>query len=494
MLVEDMAGFRFDPLGHVLYSYPWGVEGTELAERAGPWPWQREFLESIGARLKAGEAVHFADIVREACASGHGIGKSAVVAWLIRWALDTFEDARVLVTANTDTQLRTKTWPELLKWHHLGITRRWWVATATAIYAADPDHAANWRADAVPWSEHNTEAFAGLHNLGKRLVVIFDEASKIADKVWEVAEGALTDANTEIIWAVFGNPTQATGRFRECFRHDQKRWKTRQIDSRSVPGTNRKLHEQWVEDYGEDSDFVKVRVRGIFPSMSVNALISEVDVDAAFGRPLRKSQFDFAPVILACDPAWWGDDLLCIGRRRGLLYQILEEIPKNDNDAFIAQKLAQYEDEEGWEADAVFIDLGHGTGIASVGKMWGRSWDLVSFAEASNNPGCLNKRAEMYVAGRDWLKQGGSIPKSGVGAMQLREELLATELKNPPRPDGRLQLIEKDAIKEVLGRSPGHADTWALTFARPVQKRDRAPSTAPRGFVEANYQPLKRRR
>ena len=37
--------------------------------------------------------------------------------------------------------------------------------------------------DAVTWSEHNTEAFAGLHNKGKRIVIIMDEASNIADKV-----------------------------------------------------------------------------------------------------------------------------------------------------------------------------------------------------------------------------------------------------------------------------------------------------------------------
>ena len=473
MLAEDMAGFRFDPLGHVLYSYPWGVKGTTLEHHSGPWPWHREFLTQLGERLQAGEAVNFAEVIREAVASGHGIGKSALVSWLIRWALDTREDTRVLVTANTDKQLTSKTWPEVTKWHQLGITRHWWICTATALYSADPNHEKNWRADAVPWSEHNTEAFAGLHNLGKRLVLIFDEASKIADTVWEVAEGALTDVGTEIIWAVFGNPTQAVGRFRECFRRDKKRWNTRQIDARTVPGTNRVLHDQWVADYGEDSDFVKVRVRGMFPSLSTSALISEKDADAAFGRPLRKEQFNFAPIIIACDPAWMGDDMLVIGRRQGLYYEILEEIPKNDNDAVIAEKLARYEDEPGREADAVIIDMGYGTGIASVGKMWGRSWQLVAFSEASNDDGCLNKRAEMAIAIRDWLKAGGSIPKSGKGAADLREELTAVEVKNPPRPDGKLQLVSKDDTKAILGRSPNHFDVLGLTFGRSVQKRVR---------------------
>jgi hypothetical protein len=60
--------------------------------------------------------------IREAVASGHGIGKSALIAWLIKWSLDTFEDTKVVVTANTEKQLQTKTWPELAKWHRLSIT------------------------------------------------------------------------------------------------------------------------------------------------------------------------------------------------------------------------------------------------------------------------------------------------------------------------------------------------------------------------------------
>ncbi len=67
-------------------------------------------------------------------------------------------------------------------------------------------------------AESNPDAFAGLHNQGNRILIIFDEASSIADMIWEVAEGALTDKETEIIWCAFGNPTKNSGRFRECFR------------------------------------------------------------------------------------------------------------------------------------------------------------------------------------------------------------------------------------------------------------------------------------
>ena len=459
-----MAGFRFDPLGHVLYSYPWGVAGTDLEDRTGPYDWQRDLLTRVGDKLRAGEPVHFPDVVQEAVSSGHGVGKSALVCWLIRWALDTREDTRVLVTANTEAQLRTKTWPELAKWHRLAITRHWWHWTATAYYSADPDHAANWRADAVTWSEHNTEAFAGAHNAGKRLVVLFDEASAIADKVWEVTEGALTDADTEILWFVFGNPTQATGRFRECARRYGHRWTMTYVDARDVPGTNRTLHDRWIADHGLDSDFVKIRVLGRFPSVGARGLFPEPLVDGAFGKGLRPEAYAAAPVILTCDPAWTGANSLVIGKRQGLWFQILAELPRNDNDAIPAEMLARFEDE--YQADAVFIDLGYGTGIASFGRTWGRTWELVGFGEKAIKRGFKNKRAEMYVDTRDWLRAGGVIPAHE----SLREQLLAIE--TVPTPNGDVQIEGKEDLKERIGISPDHLDALVLTFARPVRRKD----------------------
>jgi len=142
--------------------------------------------------------------------------------------------------------LTTKTWPELAKWHRLCILGSAFTYTATSLYSADPAHEKTWRVDAIPWSLNNTEAFAGLHNQGRRVLVIFDEASAIADEIWEVTEGALTDADTEILWFAFGNPTRNAGRFRECFGKFRHRWATQQIDSRTVEGTNRKQLDEWV--------------------------------------------------------------------------------------------------------------------------------------------------------------------------------------------------------------------------------------------------------
>jgi hypothetical protein len=450
-------------------------------------------------------------VTRIAVASGHGIGKSALVAWLILWALTTFEDTKGVVTANTEKQLKTKTWAELAKWCRLcWFAKPMFELTSTAIYrkarseervgaARSKDKTGDrfipasrfllpasvsqktWRVDQVPWSIHNTEAFAGLHNKGKRIILIFDEASAIPDLIWEVSEGALTDEGTQIMWCVFGNPTRNTGRFKDCFTGNlSPRWRSRQIDSRSCTITNKDQIGQWAKDYGEDSDFFKVRVKGVFPSMSAKQFISVADVDAAYGRVLRPGQYDFAPKILAVDPAWEGDDELVIGLRQGLLFRILRVIAKNDNDIEIANIVARLEDEE--KADAVFIDAGYGTGIVSAGRTMGRSWQLVWFSAQPVDPGCANKRAEMWKAVRDWLKSGGAIPADSV----LYNDLIGPE--TVARVDGKLQLEAKAHIKERGLRSPNRADCLAISFAYPVAAR--GARRAQPAFALTEYDPF----
>ncbi len=456
-LIDDISGFADDPVGFIDYAFPWDEPGV-LEGLKGPRVWQKEMFTELRDHLQNPET-RFQPFLY-AVSSGHGIGKSADIGMLLSWGMSTCEDCKVVLTANTDTQLRTKTMPEITKWFNLSINSHWWNLTATAIYTVDRKHEKTWRADAVPWSVHNTEAFAGLHNKRKRIIVVYDEASAIDDKVWDVTEGALTDEETEIIWIAYGNPTRNTGRFRECFRKFKHRWKGRQIDSRTVEGTNKIQIQKWIDDYGLDSDFVKVRVRGLFPAASVKQFISVDDVDKAFGLVLDPKKYNFAPKILTVDPAWEGDDEFVISCRQGLNFRILRCIPKNDNDIQMASLIGTIEDEE--QADAVFIDAGYGTGIFSAGKTMKRKWMLVWSAGKPNDRGCLNKRAEMWVAARDWLKEGGAIPKDAI----LHAELIAPETVG--RLDGKIQIESKKDMKERGIPSPNRADSLILSFAYPV--------------------------
>lgn len=462
-LITDIEKFENDPLNFAIYAFPWGtgeLAGYHLEQ------WQTETLDYIGKCLRnevPGRTPD--DPILIAIASGHGIGKSAFLSILEMWAQSTMEDARSVTTANTYTQLTNKTWPELGKWHRLAINSHWFKYSATSLKSVDPKHASSWVADAMAWSKVSPEAFAGLHNRGKRILLKFDEASAIDDRIWEVAEGALTDANTQKIWIAFGNPTRSTGRFKDCFGKYRHRWWTKQVDSRSVTISDKKQIARWIEDHGENSDFVKIRVKGEFPNVSAKQFIPTNLVDAARGRKLPVSAYNYAPKIIAVDPAWTGGDEITIGMRQGLQYSLLATYPKNDDDVFIANRVAEFEDQH--QADAVLIDLGYGTGIYSIGKSMNRtSWQLISFAEASTDPGYLNLRAKMYGDVREFLKQGGSIPDDA----QLAEELSSIETGGG-RLDGKIVLEPKEVFSNRMGYSPNRGDNIALTFARKIQKK-----------------------
>ncbi|CAJ0778881.1 MULTISPECIES: terminase [Ralstonia] len=468
-LIEEIAKYSNDPLGFVNFAFPWG--SGELADHQGPDEWQVDTLTDIGEKLRAGQ-IDAAQAIQIAVASGHGIGKSALVSWLILWAIATFEDTRGVVTANTDAQLRTKTWAELAKWYRRCICSHWFEFTATALYARDTKHEKTWRIDMVPWSERNTEAFAGLHNQGKRVLLVFDEGSAIPNIIWEVAEGALTDKDTQIIWAVFGNPTRNSGRFRECFGRFKHRWITRQIDSRTARMTNKDQLAQWVADYGEDSDFVRVRVRGVFPRAGSTQFIGSDIVEAAKSREAHAGVYD--ALVIGVDVARFGDDETVIYIRKGRDGRTHEPIKLRGLDTMqVAARVA--EQYEFYRADAIFVDqTGVGSGVVDrlrqlripcTGIDNGASPDR-------SNPGqeatvYANKGAEMWGVMRDWLKTGGAIPENDVDLhAQLQDREYGYVLRN-----GRdaIQLESKKDMKKRGLSSPDIADALALTFAYPVQ-------------------------
>jgi hypothetical protein len=410
-LIEDFGKLSRDPYRFVLYAFPWGEPG-ELAEHDGPDEWQRDVLIQIRDGLNPAAALQIA------VASGHGPGKSGLVAWLILWSLATFEDAKGICTANTEVQLRTKTWAEVSKWYRLFIGKHLFHLTATAIYAANPEHEKTWRIDAIAWSERNTEAFAGLHNQSRRVCVFFDEASAIPDVIWETTEGALTDADTEIIWCAFGNPTRNTGRFRECWGKFRERWLTYQVDSRTAKLTNKEQIAIWLKDYGEDSDFFRVRVRGVFPRAGSMQFIASDVAEAAMSPERQVDATVFDPLVMGVDVARFGDDASVIRLRRGRDARTIPAIKLRGVDTMtLAAKIMEVF--QAHHPDAIFIDEGGvGGGVVDrcrflrlpvVGVQFGAKADQ-SYATQDGLIAYANKRAEMWGTMRQWLI-GGMLEK-----------------------------------------------------------------------------------
>lgn len=464
-LLDDLAALANRPYDFVLWAYPWGEEGTELENRNGPDVWQAKVLFDIQTMLLAG----YCDIngaIQYAIKSGHGVGKSALVSWIVWWAIATAVDTRGRVTANTEKQLRTVLWAEIAKWHGLFLARFLFKSTATAIYSSDPLHEKNWRIDAVPWSDENPEAFAGLHNFGKRLVYIFDEASAIVDKIWEVVDGAMTDAQTQLIWLATGNPTRNFGRFHDCFNSNSG-WFTQTVNAESSAFSNKAQLQKWQDLHGWDSDFYRVRVRGEFPNSSELQLIAVETVRSARARPAQAQ--DWEPLILSVDVARFGNNESVAGFRRGkdarsIPAQRWRGLSTIETGTRVAGLIAHY------NPDAVFIDEGGvGGGVVDFVRHLGHSCIGVNFgAKASTKPNGIlvaNKRAEMFVALNEWLREGGCIEDSD----DLQEQLVSIEYHFDR--NSQIQLMSKEDMRSLGRPSPDWGDQLAMTFAFPVSSR-----------------------
>lgn len=468
MLADQCSEFYADAYGWVMWAFDWNH--GELVGFDGPDVWQTDVLNEISndVKLRAFNGVAPVDPIREAVASGHGIGKSALTAWLILWIMSTRPHAKGIVTANTGDQLRTKTWGELGKWRTRCIVGNWFEYnngknSMSLYHKSSPE---SWRVDAQTCREENSEAFAGLHAANSTPFYLFDEASAVPDKIWEVAEGGLTDG--EPMFMCFGNPTRNTGKFRECFNRQKHRWNVRQIDSRTAKMTNKTLLNQWLNDWGEDSDFYRVRVLGKFPKAGDMQFIPS---DVVFNAQKRGSgqYLGDDPLICGIDIARGGDDNCMISFRRGNdaisegVYRITGEASRDS--MVVVSKLSLMLDQH--KPDVSFVDE-TGIGGPIINRLVQLGYNVIGVGfgwKATDEVHYSNKTAEMGFRLRQWLINGGSI----IDEPQLENELTCREYWHDDKD--RLVLERKKDLKKRLGVSPDWADSLYLTFAEIVPSR-----------------------
>ena len=453
--LEDLAVACIDdPLGYVMAAYPWGESGTALAQSDGPDIWQIAELEQVGEHCRSFSTEPY----RSAIASGHGVGKSALTAWLIEWFASTRPHPQIVCTANTKNQLRTKTWRELAKWHNMSLFREWFTWTATMYY--HNDHPDTWFAAALPWNEAKAEAFQGTHEA--HVLMIKDEASIVPPIIWETIEGAMTQPGAFDF--SFGNPTRNTGEFRSVFPGGKNahRWRTRVVDSRESKLTNPAQLREWAETYGEDSDFFRVRVKGQFPKQSAMQFIGEDLIQRAQARESIESKH--SPLIFGVDVARFGDDRSVILARKGP--QILRKDIFTDLDTMqFAAQVARAIDTD--QPQAVFVDV-VGIGAGVVDRLRQLRYDMVTGVNvgqrATKPKEYTNRRAEIWDSAKTWLEEFGCLDAKEHA--ELCAELQAPEYGYDARD--RMYLERKEDLKDRGYASPDEADALTLTFAMPV--------------------------
>lgn len=462
-LLRQMGELSLDPLAFVKYAFPWGT--GVLEGHPGPKKWQEDFLTRLGDRIRKNgfDGLNPVEPIQMARASGHGIGKSALVGMLSCFLLSTRPRAKGIVTANTGEQLSGKTFAEIAKWFGLSITGHWFQISTGDLWVRHRQFPSAWRLDAITWQKHKSEAFAGLHAASSTPFYIFDEGSAVPDVIFDVSQGGLTDG--EPMEFVFGNPTRNSGRFYDMFHKLRHRWDTQQIDSRDCELPNKEKIAEWVADYGEDSDFVRIRVKGQFPRAGSKQLISEELITAARKYEPISNLTD--PLIAGLDVGRFGSDESVLAFRKG---RDARTVPWRfwrglDTMALAARVSEEIEDlsKRGLRVHALFVDsVGVGAGVAD--RLRQMNYDAIDVNAGTTD--CRkeykNKGAEMWSRMRDALKLGLAIPDEDVLADQLRSREYDYDAAN------RLFLETKDQMKDRGLESPDRGDALGFTFAYEV--------------------------
>lgn len=491
-LADEMAACYLDPYRFVLLAFDWGV--GELENFSGPDKWQTAFLKDIRDKLQGlrsdEETVN--DALFYATKAGHGVGKSASTSWIILWLMSTRPHFSGVVTANTRDQLTRKTWREVEIWRRRCITGHWFKYNATSLHHVV--HKDTWRTDAIPWSEHNSEAFAGMHNAGRGQAIIFDESSGIADIIWEVSEGAMTDPDA--FWFAFGNPTKRSGRFYDCWHKFARRWHKFTVDSREAAVANKKRIAEMIEDWGLDSDYVRVRVLGEFPHQDVATLIPAEWLDSSLYRPVIGT--DRYRPIWGLDVARFGDDRTALAKRRSRA--LMEPIIfwQGLNLMQIAQRIKTIWEDTDLDdrPSAICIDaIGVGAGVVdrlnemvAEGHFDGTMIIGINVSESASVHDKFSRlRDELWWKARTWFEKLDVSMKMDIeqrhkwilegneedyfadpSNRMARRSPICDELRDilfSFLPNGKIKLEPKQDTKERLGRSPDGADAFVLTFA-----------------------------
>ena len=476
-LFTRILSYKYNPVGFVMFCFPWGKVGTPLENSKAPRKWQLVELIKIRDYISANKRKtkkENLDVLYLAICSGRGIGKSAFLAMVNYWVLSCWLGATSIVTANTETQLRTRTMAEIGKWHGMAINGHWYEKTALSIkpnkefkellrsqLKIDSGY---YYCEAQNWSKDKPDAFAGVHSqVG--LIVSFDEASGIDDSIYNVTEGFFTDLSPLRIWILISNGRKNTGEFFEAFHKNKKYWKNTNIDSRTVEGLDPSTYDRIVEQNGIDHDISRVEVRGLFPLTGEFSFISADLAEDAYAREMEKTYNNKEPLIMGVDVARFGNDHTVLAFRQGRNARVIPfQRYLGDDTMIVAEHVAKAI--EVYKVDKTFIDgVGVGGGVIDRLNQMGYKNRIVevSGANTPNKPLIYaNKRAEMWGDMKDWL-QTGYINKD------IREQLTCIRsTTSSEKFHGKILLESKEKMRKRGVSSPDDADALSFTFAYKV--------------------------
>jgi len=441
-IVQIIARWRKNPPSFVTE-----VFGAELE------PFQREALQAL------------ADHGRVSIRSGHGVGKSSLDAWAVLWFLCTHYPAKVPITAPTAHQLEDVLWAEVnLWWRRMpeGLRNEFDLKVDRLELKQAPKESF---AVCRTGNKSTPEALQGFHS--DNLLFVLDEASGIADIVFEVAEGALSSPNAKVLMTA--NPTRASGYFYSSHHKQRNKWHTIHV----ACADSSRVTPRYAEDmarYGLDSNIYRVRVLGEFPKTEDDVVIPLELCEAAVQRDVDTVQS--MPIVWGVDVARFGDDRTALAKRHGNSQLELCKTWRGKDTQQVAGILKNEYDAT-WgphKPTSINVDvIGMGAGVVDRLREFGLPVKGVNVAETPSARHEYHRlRDELWFAGKEWLEARD--------CKLLDDDDLIGELVSVKyditRGTGKIMIEPKDAMKKRIGYSPDIADAWLLTFATPTNRKN----------------------
>jgi hypothetical protein len=391
---------------------------------------------------------------RVAIRSGHGVGKTAWLARRIIWWGCTRNPWKVGVTAPSSSQMYDALWSELAKWHSKMPEGMKGMFLWSAEYFRWAPLPAESFAVAKTARRETPDALAGLHS--ENMLYVIDEAPGVDDIIFETARGAMSTLGAKTIMT--GNPTRLSGYFFDAFHKNRQHWGNLKVSCYDSSRTNLKEIDQWKEEYGDDSNFFRVRALGEFPTAEDDVIIPLHMVEAAVNRDVQQITSE---EIWGLDVSRAGVDLCALAKRRGnIMPEPIKTWRSDDAMVSVGKVVQEYQDAKVKPLQICVDSIGLGAPVADRLAEQGLPIMCVNVSEShSSNDRYLRLRDEMWERTREWFyARDCKIPNDEpfIGEISL--------IKWKPTSNGKMKVITKAEMKKDLHKSPDRSEAFCFTM------------------------------
>jgi hypothetical protein len=504
---EDLARRRpkgNSVLGDLLDTVSAALETSERPDparyRDDPVGFMRTFLGFDPYDRQQEIAIAARDHDRVTVVSATKCGKTSLCAAICLWYIFTRSNARAILTAPKFSQIQHIIWREIrLMFRHSGICvdcRKAGIKIAPCPHSVALEGQCNklaatglkgpGEAEILGLTAADADRMRGLS--GPDVLFVVDEASAVADEVFDVIE-ASQSAGARVI--LISNPSRRAGYHYDSHHSKKDFWGAAihisALDTPNarglppIPGlANRDYVERKKIERGAESAWFMINVLGQWPTTEDGRLYPSALTDPA--REKWTSTPAEGRLVIACDPAGESmvGDATAIALRRGKKLFGLYAFRGLSIEAIVEKILELVRaNRKPREIPIVVCDaggIGYRVYSALICAPGTREFEPVAFQPfADPSPrrrrDVTKMRDEAYLCLKEWLKAGGTLPSD---PLLWREMELIESFHDKTE---RQYFTKKDELRSILHRSPDRLDAVAMsTWVTPEEDeaRDRA--------------------